>query len=88
VEHENVEVENFVEIEESTFENLLNNYIIETEGQEKNKYELFISNLEEEDFEDFAQEVSAYHDMPNEYWNLLKHNWHTNRTIFIETYEL
>jgi len=58
-------------------------YPIEVVSEENDKIEVFISNIPEEDFEEFGLEWSAYHEQPNEYFDLLKHNWHTKRTMFL-----
>jgi len=84
------ELENFVEIEEPLFEKLLENYeiTIVSKDKENNTLELDISQIEEDDFEDFADEVASYHEEPNAFWQLLKHNWHTNRTVTVSLYTI
>ena len=81
------EVQNMVEVGEHTFENFMDNFDIEVIEEKDGVKEVFISNINEEDFEDFANELSVYHEEPNEYWELLKHNWHTNKTIYITLFD-
>ena len=78
----------FVEIEENTFQELKNNFEIEISEKENKNYEINISSLDEEDFIDLANEISAYHENPNEYFIFMRKSWNTNKPITIKTYSL
>ena len=81
------EIEDFVEIEKSVYKQLTEKYPITQISFIDNQATLYISDIPEEDFEDFGNEISAYHDNPNEYFELLKHNWHTAKKITIGIFE-
>ena len=82
-----IEVENLVDIGANTFDKLKEMYPIEVINEENGVLEVYVSNIGEEEFEDFGLEWSAYHENPNEYFDLLKHNWHTNRTMFVTLFD-